>query len=593
MSIKTWKLALAFGLCALGVLIFLMLQLPNNEAGPPPTTAAYVPNDSCARIGCHADLNATFNQTGHARAYPDLISNPYHNKNCTPCHVVGAGKPSIYPATGYDVTTDLPTYLQNVSCQVCHGPGSLHEAASSGQKLQTIGLVMNSSLCGSCHTGAVGSQHHPTYNEWNISGHAERNLPSYIKTNVQCANCHESWMAMKLIETGTLRTSYRTGSEDAPLTWEIGCPTCHDPHSVGANGFAQLRVDENQICQRCHNAYGATYASEPNVAPHHPMAEMRNNTAGYGVDRSQTNYMYSLDPANSVSCFNCHMGIENAGLPNHTFAPNPTACLVCHDSTGLEPDLTNASQAQAVIDSVAAKTDGQLTIGKPLLDDAIAAIKQMAGNRTGEDLNAWMTQYKIAKFNLDTVDLDMSHGNHNPGLADELLVDSMARSNNTITNLTPPDRITGVQVTVTDMADGQIRVSWTPSTASDFAKYRIYVLSSSKTNITDSAWRLQLDDKSTSSVTIDDLKASTYYVYVTAVDSNGNEITNTVSPASIAVKSPGGLSTEALSLIAAMIVVIVVASVIGVLLIRRRQAPKAPETKATETEAPEIPEKKE
>ncbi len=560
-----------------------MLQLPNNQAGPPPTTASYVPNDTCARIGCHADLNATFNQTLHASAYLNVIGGA---TRCMPCHVVGAGgHPGIYPATGFNVTSRTPSYLTNVSCQVCHGPGSLHEVASSGQKLQTIGLVLNSSLCGSCHTGTVGGTHHPTYNEWNMSGHAEVGLPDYIKNNVQCANCHESWMAMKLIEGGSFRTSYRIGSEDAPLTWEIGCPTCHDPHSMGPSGFAQLRVDRTEICQKCHNAYGATYASEPSAKPHHPMAEMRNNTAGFGIDRSTTSYMVD------VSCFNCHLGFENAGLPNHTFLPNATACLTCHNGTGQLPDLTNASQAQQVIDSVATKTDGQLAISKPLLNDAIAAIKQMAGNRTGENLSDWMTQYKIASFNLDSVDLDMSQGNHNPGLADELLVDSMARSNSTIANLTPPDKITGIQVT--DDGHGQITVSWTPSNASDFSKYRIYVLSSSKANITDSAWRLQLDGKSTSTVTITNLKAGTYYVYVTAVDSNGNEITNTVSPQSIAMKAAGGLSTEALSLIAAMIIVIVVASVIGLLLMRRRQEPKAPETKATETKASETPKEKE
>lgn len=567
-------------------MIFLLLQLPNNQAGPPPTTASYVPNQSCVVIGCHDNINATFNQTRHANAYPDLVSG-FNQTSCFKCHDVGTGNPSIYPATGYNITTRTPTNLQNVSCQACHGPGSLHEAAPFNNKLQTIGLVLNASLCGSCHTGAVGSTHHPTYNEWNLSGHAEIGLPSYIKNNVQCANCHESWMAMKYLETGTFRASYRVGSEDAPLTWQIGCPTCHDPHSVGANGVAQLRVDETQICQRCHNAYGANYTSEPGSAPHHPMAEMRNNTAGYGIDRSSTSYM------NRIACFNCHMGIERAGLPNHTFMPNATACLVCHDSTGLEPNLTSASQAQAIINSVAARTDGQLTMGKPLLNDAIAAIKQMAGNRTGENLTTWMDQYKIAKFNLDSVDLDMSKGNHNPGLADELLMDSMARSNSTVANLTPPDKIAGVQVTVTDVKDGKLTVTWTPSTASDFAKYRIYVLSSSKTNVTEDTWRLQVTDKSASSASIDDVRPGTYYVYVTAVDSNGNEITNTLSPTSVAMGSPGGLSTEALSLIAALIIVIVVAAAIGVFLMRRGQLPKAPETKATETEAPETPKEKE
>ncbi len=82
-------------------------------------------------------------------------------------------------------------------------------------------------------------------------------------------------------------------------------------------------------------------------------------------------------------------------------------------------------------------------------------------------------------------------------------------------------------------------------------------------------------------------------MYVTAVDANGNEITNTVSATAVTLKSTGALSTETLTLIAALIIVIVVASVIGVLLVRRRNVGKGPETKATEAEKPETPEKKE
>ncbi len=518
---RMWKIAVSVFLGVVGIAVFVMLQLPTNEAGPPPTTASYVPNEDCMGVGCHDNINATFSQTGHANAYPDLVSG-FFISPCLECHDVGTGKPSIYPATGYNVTTMTPANLQNVSCQACHGPGSLHEAAPFNQKQQTIGLVLNSSLCGSCHTSYVGATHHPTYNEWNLSGHAEIGLPDYIRNDVQCANCHESWMAMKFLETGVFRTEYRTAGEDAPLTWEIGCPTCHDPHSLGAGGVAQLRVDENEICQRCHNAFGATYTMEPETAPHHPMAEMRNNTAGYGVDRSQTSYMPS------TSCFMCHMGIENAGLPNHTFMPDPTACLVCHDSTGVLPNMTSMIQAQSVIDSIAARTDGQLSAATPLLDESLNVIREMTGNRTEQDLAAWMDQYRIAKFNLDSVDLDRSRGNHNPGLASELLADSMARSNSTIENLTPPGKVLGITVQVG--TDGtSIDIHWDASSATDFARYRIYLLPNSLTNITTETWMADVTDVANTSYSVPDVAPGTYYVYVTAVDANGNEITNSVT----------------------------------------------------------------
>jgi len=300
------------------------------------------------------------------------------------------------------------------------------------------------------------------------------------------------------------------------------------------------------------------------------MAEMRNNTAGFGVDKSQTSFMPT------VSCFNCHMGTNNADLPNHTFMPNATACLICHDSTGIEPDLTSASQAQAIIDHVEERTDGQLTLGRPLLDDAIAIIDQMAGNRTGENLTSWMNQYRIAKFNLDSVDLDMSKGNHNPLLAEKLLVDSMDRSNRTIANLTPPDRISGV--VATDMGSGSLKIEWTTSTAADFAKYRVYILSSKQSNITDHTWVTQLDDKSTTTFSVDGVKAGTYYVYVTAVDENGNEITNALSPISVAMTGPQGLPGEVLGLLAGLIIIIVVGAALAIMIIRRREGPKPPKT---------------
>lgn len=566
MSIRTWKLALAFGLCALGVLIFLMLQLPNSEAGPPPTTANYVDNAGCVQVGCHEVFNATYNQTAHAHAYPNLISG-FHLPTCVPCHVTGAGLPGIYPGGVYNLTTNTPAYLQNVTCQACHGPGSLHEAAPFNQKLQTIGLVMNSSLCGSCHYApeGVGAQHHPTYNEWNMSGHANTTLPSYAAGNAYCANCHEAWMSMKLIEGGAFRTTYRVGSEDAPITWQIACASCHDPHDLGQGTF-QLRLPPDEICQKCHNAAGAL----PGTEPHHPMAEMRNGTAGYGIDRSGTAYMPT------VSCFNCHMGVTNAGLPNHTFMPDPSACLACHAPGGFVPTFDNISVAQSVIDAVAASTQTGISIGQPKVDAALALLNQMAGNRTGQNLASWMHEYEIAKFNLDSVISDKSSGNHNPALATRLLDDAKNRSDSIGANLTPPAKITGV--TVVDESGGRIRISWTPSTDTDFAKYRIYVLTSSKSNITDSTWRLQIDDKSTSTVVIEDLRAGTYYVYVTAVDANGNEITNTVSPSSVAIKGGGGLSTEAAALIAGVIIVAVVASVLGILLMRKRAPQRPPQT---------------
>ena len=69
LSIRTWKIALFLGLGVLAVLIFVLLQLPNNEAGPPPPqSATYIDNADCVLPGCHQPINATFNIDGQVIA---------------------------------------------------------------------------------------------------------------------------------------------------------------------------------------------------------------------------------------------------------------------------------------------------------------------------------------------------------------------------------------------------------------------------------------------------------------------------------------------------------------------------------------------
>lgn len=543
-----------------------MLQLPNNEAGPPPTSASYVDQAICA--GCHDDINITYYTTPHASAFLSLPAfSPYYNvEDCRPCHATGAGHPGIYPATGYNNVTNLPAYLQNVTCQACHGPGSLHVPAVDKQA--TIGLVLNSSLCGSCHYEEAGlsGEHHPTYNEWLVSGHNTAPTLQVFVKNPACARCHEAWNIIKRFDTGYENsTVLRQPGEDAPITWEIGCPVCHDPHDDAVP--YQLRVPRNQICAECHNSEGAA----PGAEPHHPMAEMRNNTAGYGVNRDNAEYMPT------ISCYSCHLG-ENpvSGLPNHTFSPNPWACRQCHS----DKFFTNES-VRAFTDMIKSATNGQIGGVEPVVAEANDVIAQMKGNRTSENLAAWMNEYNISLFNMESVVSDSSGGNHNPILATRLLDDALERAQEILANLTPPDKVTGVQVTRMD--DGSIVINWSASGATDFAKYRIYILTSSKSNITSETWKTEVTNRTiltTSVIGLD--KDTAYFVYVTAVDSNGNEITNGVAPVSVkkVTEEEKGLSTLDYGLIGLVIALAVIIGLLGMMLMRKGKGAKPSETPA-------------
>ena len=522
---------MALGLCALGVIVFVMLQLPNHhvsDAGDDVTAsggiqigATYVntsmPANDCS--GCHDVNYAGWSATKHAWAWPTLMNSTLDNASrqyCEPCHATGAGKPSFYPSTGYNTTTNGPEYLQNVTCQTCHGPASNHISAPFSGKQENISMLLNASLCGECHNagGNISSNHHPTYDEWALSGHnSAATLPSYIKSNANCSGCHDAWNAIQNIETGVLRTEFRLPGEDAALTFEISCAVCHDPHSLGSAN-TQLRLPAEQICQKCHTQEDAA----PGQAVHHPQAQVRDNTAGYLVDRTGLDYM------DGMACSKCHMAENNAGLPNHTFAPNPYSCVACHGA-GTFP--TNSS-AQAYIDTVERMTNVGINGAQPVVDQSYELIIQMGGNRTAQDLDGLMSEYEIADFNLETVISDGSYGNHNPGLASALLNDALARASGIVTSLTPPDKIMGIKAVW--LPNGSLSVTWNVSEASDFASYRIYVLTTDVTNITASSPLATVANISISNLELTGVSDDTaVYVYVTAIDTDGNEITNSVT----------------------------------------------------------------
>lgn len=80
--------------------------------------ASYVGIDSCE--DCHMEEVAFFNKTAHAHAYKTLVDDHKEfNLECVGCHVTGYGRNG-----GSTVTHNKK--LQNVQCEVCHGPGSKH-----------------------------------------------------------------------------------------------------------------------------------------------------------------------------------------------------------------------------------------------------------------------------------------------------------------------------------------------------------------------------------------------------------------------------------------------------------------------------------
>ncbi len=80
--------------------------------------AGYVGVDECS--SCHKEERAVWDKTPHSQAYASLQKEfVEYNLECVGCHVTGYDKP------GGSTVTHVEK-LENVGCEVCHGPGSLH-----------------------------------------------------------------------------------------------------------------------------------------------------------------------------------------------------------------------------------------------------------------------------------------------------------------------------------------------------------------------------------------------------------------------------------------------------------------------------------
>jgi hypothetical protein len=91
--------------------------------------ATWVGSDSCK--SCHAAIYASWKETPHARAMETLVTKGHdYDPECVRCHTVGWEISSLEQqwtrrASAFQTHEKTP-HLENVGCENCHGPGSLH-----------------------------------------------------------------------------------------------------------------------------------------------------------------------------------------------------------------------------------------------------------------------------------------------------------------------------------------------------------------------------------------------------------------------------------------------------------------------------------
>jgi len=98
---------------------------------------------------CHKPQTDFWQRTDHASAFQSLVGQEQQfNLDCLPCHVTAEYKDT---KISDDVTAllSLPAELQQVGCEVCHGPGRKHAAS---QESSAISRKPDRAICLRCHT---------------------------------------------------------------------------------------------------------------------------------------------------------------------------------------------------------------------------------------------------------------------------------------------------------------------------------------------------------------------------------------------------------------------------------------------------------
>jgi hypothetical protein len=98
---------------------------------------------------CHKEQTDFWLKTDHASAYQTLVEQDQQfNLDCLPCHVTSEYK-DIKLSEDDTVLLSLPATLQQVGCEICHGPGKNHAAS---QLSSAISRKPDKSICIRCHT---------------------------------------------------------------------------------------------------------------------------------------------------------------------------------------------------------------------------------------------------------------------------------------------------------------------------------------------------------------------------------------------------------------------------------------------------------
>ncbi len=310
------------------------------------------------------------------------------NGMCADCHSTGVEK-NYDPATRSYRTTFKE---EDVACEACHGPGSLHAtAAASGQALGGLLADISSqqgqiNTCAQCHSRRAQLKEGFKADESFFDFYQ----PSLLRDGLYHADGQ------------ILDEVYVYGSflQSRMHLQGVTCSNCHEPHST------KLKFEGNAVCTQCHNTSGRPEFSTLKAAlyddpAHHFHADASEGSACVSCHMPAETYM-GVDVRNDHSFRLPRPDLsEKIGVPNtcngcHTDRSANWASTVIEERYGARPDhfgvvfaaaaLGNAN-AEAPLAAIAADQNTPIMV-------RATAVSLLANIDNGETLAKLDTLYQ-------------------------------------------------------------------------------------------------------------------------------------------------------------------------------------------------------
>lgn len=370
-------------------------------------------------------------------------------ETCKNCH--NAGDDPVYTKWH-----DTAHASNNVACESCHGPGSVHALNPSKDNILTFPNSTSPIVCAQCHG--------PIYNEWAGSKHS-RLIPDPVDEaganpavygrSSRCIQCHSglfrAQISEKGIDVGTLDDdTFKQIAEETStqVPYIASCVTCHNPHQktgnltwqgnevqlyhtvfntdttpIGPGSTAAQFVNFNHSCAECHNGRGtsATDAklnsgtARPNMHDSNQY-NMLMGVGGYeGTGIVVRNTAHATAPG---QCSHCHMPDSSHGYT----VKYDVSCAPCHSAadaaarvTAVRSDIVNK------LYDLLARMEAWATakFGNKDLWDYTSNIEAEGG--TPPDQSLVPIQIKRARHNYFFVIRDSSLAPHNAPYARSLI----------------------------------------------------------------------------------------------------------------------------------------------------------------------------